>query len=352
MGKKTACRICDSKYAPNFSNLFHSNVKVYENENHQISYFEAMQQLTGIEIEYGENVSNYICFDCQSRVKLAYKIRGELIKALEVKKKKKTIQVYQLITKSDPNDGKSIDDGSGVHEELVEIATIEEDDYNDTEATEQIYVEETKAEEDEEDEEDDEYLHLNEHETELITDEPNAEEEPLDAVSFLLEKKELFKSDPNAGKKSRRSHKCEVCEKTFMRKSNLVDHLRLHANVRLYKCEYCGKEFVQAGNYRSHLRIHTKERPYKCSMCPKTYNQSSALKVHIRSHTNEKNYVCNTCNKGFTNSSDLNKHIRVHDPSLKVKCEHCDKTFAQRVNLKNHILRHHNTKAKKVAKTT
>lgn len=166
-------------------------------------------------------------------MKLAYKIRGELIRALEVKKKKKTIQVYQLITKSDPNDEKNEDDGSGVHEELVEIATIEEEDYayNDGEATEQIYVEAAKHEDDEEDIIDDEYF--NENQDELITDDAvGDEEEPLDAVSFLLEKKELFKSDPNAGKKTRRSHKCEVCEKTFMRKSNLVDHLRLHANVR------------------------------------------------------------------------------------------------------------------------
>lgn len=190
-----------------------------------------VKQILKLQIEYGPNVSNNICLDCQSRVKLAYKIRGELIRALEVKKKKKkTIQVYQLITKSDQHDEKNNDDGSGVHEELVEIATIEEEDYNDGEATEQIYVEAAKHEDDEEDIGDDEYFNENQHE--LITDDPVAEEEPLDAVSFLLEKKDLFKSDPNAGKKTRRSHKCEVCEKTFMRKSNLVDHLRLHANVR------------------------------------------------------------------------------------------------------------------------
>lgn len=170
--------------------------------------------------------------DCQNRVKLAYKIRGELIKALQVKKKKKTIQVYQIITKSDPNDSKNTD-GSGLQEELVEIATIEEEveDYNDAEAPEQIYVDESKQEYEENEEENADGEYFNEHETELITDELNAGE-PLDAVSFLLEKKDLFKSDPNAGKKCRRSHMCNICEKSFMRKSNLVDHLRLHANVR------------------------------------------------------------------------------------------------------------------------
>lgn len=159
--------------------------------------------------------------DCQNRVKLAYKIRGELIKAFERKKKKKPTLVYQIITKNNGNDSKSLNDGSVVHEELVEIAEVD-DDFGE-EITEQIYVDETKHEID-----DEEFF----NESELITDDQHVDE-PLDAVSFLLEKKELFTSDsPPGSKKGRRCHKCEVCEKSFMRKSNLVDHLRLHANVR------------------------------------------------------------------------------------------------------------------------
>lgn len=104
-----------------------------------------------------------------------------------------------------------------------------------------------------------------------------------DAVSFLLNKKELFQKKKKPGTSEERPHVCQVCQKAFGRKSNLIDHLRLHANVRPYKCEYCDKTFVQPGNYRSHLRIHTKERPYECTICNKTYNQPNALKV-IRSH--------------------------------------------------------------------
>lgn len=104
-------------------------------------------------------------------------------------------------------------------------------------------------------------------------------------ISFLLGNSHILdKISENADKvrepkvKERR-HACQICEKSFFRKSNLLDHLRLHANQRLYRCDVCGKAFVQAGNLRAHLRIHTKERPYACTMCPKTYNQTSALKV-------------------------------------------------------------------------
>lgn len=160
---------------------------------------------------------------------MAYKIRGELIKAFE-KKKKKTIQVYQIISKTDGGDTKSLD-GSVVHEELVEITEIDESEYNpEAEATEQVYGEDEENVHVQVHVEENEADYLND--TELIIDE--LKEEPLDAVSFLLEKKELFKKAPSDSKtKGKRIHKCDACEKSFMRKSNLVDHLRLHANMRL-----------------------------------------------------------------------------------------------------------------------
>lgn len=169
-------------------------------------------------------------------MKSAYKIRGDLIKALE-RKKKKTIQVIKII-KNDANEPKSFSDGSVVHEELVEITEVDEDYNSETENTEE-YAEKDEYTEKEESMDggkvvSEEVVYLSE--PELITDEVATDPtdgEPLDAVSFLLEKKELFRTDKESAKSNaRRSHKCEVCEKSFMRKSNLVDHLRLHANVR------------------------------------------------------------------------------------------------------------------------
>lgn len=201
-------------------------------------------------------MSNKICIECQKRVKLAYKIRGDLIKALE-RKKKKTIQVIKII-KSDPSETKSLSDGSVVHEELVEITEVDEDYNSEDENTEDY------AEKDEQlmvVKDSEHVMYINEPDLlseDVAEAEPTEGDEPLDAVSFLLEKKELFKNDEGLAKQNaRRSHTCEVCFKKFMRKSNLVDHLRLHANIRLYTCEYCAKEFVQAGNYRSHLRVRS-----------------------------------------------------------------------------------------------
>lgn len=50
--------------------------------------------------------------------------------------------------------------------------------------------------------------------------------------------------DPN------RKHVCNVCHKKFQKRSNLIDHLRLHANVKVFSCDYCEKSFVQSGNFK------------------------------------------------------------------------------------------------------
>lgn len=138
-----------------------------------------------------------------------------------------------------------------------------------------------------------------------------------------------------------RKHICNVCSKRFSGRSNLVEHLRLHANIKMYECPHCSKSFVQSGNLTVHMRVHTKERPYQCTLCPKNYNQSSALKIHVRSHTNERNYACMECDKRFTNGTDLNKHIRIHDDTLKTPCPHCGSLFSQKYNLMKHIKRIH-----------
>lgn len=165
-----------------------------------------------------------------------------------------------------------------------------------------------------------------------------------DAVSFVLDyidQNNTKQNSTNANDLITKKYVCEICLKRFMKKSNLVDHLRLHADQRLYKCPHCERSFVQSGNFKAHLRIHTNERPFVCSYCNKSYNQSGALKIHLRSHTNERNYVCNVCSKGFTNSSDLKKHQLIHDQNKRHRCQLCDKPFTQKSHLKKHLLSKH-----------
>lgn len=50
--------------------------------------------------------------------------------------------------------------------------------------------------------------------------------------------------DPN------RRHICNVCNKKFQKRSNLIDHLRLHANVKVFSCEVrSNKKFLVSFAY-------------------------------------------------------------------------------------------------------
>lgn len=143
----------------------------------------------------------------------------------------------------------------------------------------------------------------------------------------------------------KRKFACATCSKRFLRRSNLIDHLNLHANIRGFVCSVCKKGFTQKGNLMAHIRTHTKEKPYMCpvSECGKSYSQPSSLTIHIRSHTQEKNYICGTaaCGKSFTNMTDLKKHTKIHEVSKEFKCKECSKQFTQKVHARGHILRMH-----------
>eukprot|EP01080_Neovahlkampfia_damariscottae_P009590 gene9590-1792_t len=119
-------------------------------------------------------------------------------------------------------------------------------------------------------------------------------------------------------------------------------------NDDLYHCEICEKSYKDRSNLVKHLRIHTKEKPFECKICGKEFAHSQSKNDHMNIHKQKKPYQCKLCDKTFGNGSNLRRHMTgVHQQQKKHKCEYCDQKFSQKTNLNSHIKKSHFMMSKK-----
>ena len=71
------------------------------------------------------------------------------------------------------------------------------------------------------------------------------------------------------------------CQKTFIQKSNIIQHVRHHINFKPYECLVCRKRFVSSSNMSDHVRRHYNIRPYECKNCNRKYFRNADLTKHI-----------------------------------------------------------------------
>lgn len=141
---------------------------------------------------------------------------------------------------------------------------------------------------------------------------------------------------------------CQVCQRTFYRKGDLENHMRIHEDVKPFQCSECGDAFRQLGMLLRHTRIqHQKQKDFVCRVCGKSFGYKTVLTEHLRSHSGVKPYKCTHCEQRFTQRSNMKKHVKVnHEATREFKCDLCSKQFVSSYYVNRHMLTVHRVQLK------
>jgi DNA-directed RNA polymerase subunit RPC12/RpoP len=105
---------------------------------------------------------------------------------------------------------------------------------------------------------------------------------------------------------------CQLCKARFKNYYQKTRHMIQVHNAEGIKCDMCERKFHLKSNLMLHMRqVHLKERSYECSVC----NMGFFIKRHmvghyLATHTNERKYKCEICGKAYATQNSRGKHMK------------------------------------------
>ena len=172
-----------------------------------------------------------------------------------------------------------------------------------------------------------------------------------------------------------RSHKCDLCPKTYKTMGTLLRHRRKHQdkfhhcsecdfktrwptslkahfttvhsvdNRIFLDCPHCPYKTKNKFYLKRHVELHSDDRPFICEICGKASKSEVVLKVHLETHQDSE-YPCSKCDYIGKTRMAIYSHRLVHLPreQMNYKCEHCSWVGKRKSELRMHYRKHSSLK--------
>ncbi|XP_055306363.1 zinc finger and SCAN domain-containing protein 31-like [Sitodiplosis mosellana] len=122
-----------------------------------------------------------------------------------------------------------------------------------------------------------------------------------------------------------RSYYCNFCGDRFVNQLQCNNHEKSCSGEE-FKCFFCPMKFRLVYLRDQHHKDHTNGGAHVCKTCLKSFIRKSSLIHHQRIHTGE-DFECNICFKRFPEKHHLSYHSKFHLNGKQYECDKCDKVY-------------------------
>ena len=125
-----------------------------------------------------------------------------------------------------------------------------------------------------------------------------------------------------------RKYKCDECNGRFKQQKDLTVHnLNVHGINQqketyhrpekqvTHKCDVCESTYIYKKDLYAHKRLKHNESPkevFQCEQCPSKFKQKISLNAHIKTKHGNEQYPCPSCGKVFKQKNNMKRHKRMH----------------------------------------
>ncbi|XP_061725547.1 zinc finger protein 660-like isoform X26 [Cydia pomonella] len=140
-----------------------------------------------------------------------------------------------------------------------------------------------------------------------------------------------------------RSYVCEICGKSYVATTGLLQHIRKNHEAYKAYCRRCGMVFSSMGAKAHHQRTEKKCMPHCCPLCPERSPTWELKQQHMVEHHGlvKKAYQCSVCSITCSSRRTFYDHFKLCHSGECISCLHCGLRFATASRLKRHLGRKH-----------